>query len=277
MFLNLKGQLKSLEEPLVMGILNLTEDSFYDGGCYLTEKTIIERAKEILKDGADIIDIGAVSTRSGALERSEEEEITSIANAILLILKEFPEANISVDTWRASVARKALDLGAAMINDISGGTFDPKMLKVVAEARVPYCLQHCPAKPEVMQQYTHYNNLIGEMLFFLGKQIAQLKEMGINDIILDPGFGFGKDLDQNYFLLKNLNSFTTLHLPILVGVSRKSMIYKLLETNAQHALNGTSVLHAFALQNGASILRVHDVREAKECVKLFAKTFHSNY
>lgn len=276
MFLNLKGQLKSLEQPLVMGILNVTEDSFYDGGRYLTEKAILERTQNLLMEGADLIDIGAVSTRPGAADRSEEDEIKAISEAVSLILKEFPQAALSIDTWRASVASKAIDLGAAMINDISGGTFDPAIIEVVADAKVPFCLQHCPSKPSVMQEHTQYDNLIGDMLYFFGEQIAKLKGKGVNDIIIDPGFGFGKDLEQNYFILNNLNALNTLNLPILVGMSRKSMIYKLLETDPQHSLNGTSVLHTIALMKGASILRVHDVREAKECIQLFVKTFQSD-
>lgn len=268
MFINLKGHLCSLSHPLVMGILNYTEDSFYDGGRYTSEKNIIERAGQLLEEGADIIDIGTVSTRPGAMDVDETTERSRIRQAVKIILEHFPETFISIDTWRASVAQIAIDEGAAMINDISGGTFDEAMIPTVAKAKVPYCLMHSPAKPEVMQHHTKYENLIGDILRFFGAQVNKLKELGANDIILDPGFGFGKTLEQNYFLMKNLNAFDSFGLPILVGISRKSMIYKLLNTDAEHALNGTTVLNTIALMKGAHILRVHDVKEAKECVKM---------
>lgn len=268
MFINLKGHLCSLSHPLVMGILNYTEDSFYDGGRYTSEKNIIERVGQLLEEGADIIDIGTVSTRPGAMDVDETTEQSRIRQAVKIILEHFPETLISIDTWRASVAQIAIDEGAAMINDISGGTFDEEMIPTVAQARVPYCLMHTPAKPEVMQHHTKYENLIGDILRFFGAQVNKLKELGANDIILDPGFGFGKTLEQNYFLMRNLSAFTCFNLPVLVGISRKSMIYKLLETDAQHALNGTTTLNTIALLNGAKILRVHDAREAKECIKI---------
>ena len=245
MWLNFKGKLCDLSHPLVMGILNYTEDSFFDGGRYNNEKAIVDRAAQLLEEGADIIDIGAMSTRPGAADIDEATEIERIRQAVTLVLQHFP-----------------------MINDVSGGTFDEEMIPTVAKARVPYCLMHTPAKPDVMQQHTQYENLIGDMLRFFGTQVAKLKELGANDIILDPGFGFGKTLEQNYFLMNNLNAFGSFGLPILVGISRKSMIYKLLNTNAQQALNGTTVLNTIALMKGAHILRVHDVREAKECVKM---------
>lgn len=268
MSLNFKGKLFSLDKPLIMGILNYTEDSFYDGGQYISEQKIIDRATQILEEGANLIDIGAVSTRHGAADIPEEVEKERIKKSINLILKHFPQALISVDTWRTSVAQLAIDEGAAMINDISGGTFDDAMIPFIAQAKVPYCLMHCPEKPAVMQQNIQYENLIGDILRFFAKQIAQLKTQGCNDIIIDPGFGFGKTLEQNYFLMQNLNAFHTLNLPILVGISRKSMIYKLLVTNPQEALNGTTVLNTVALLKGAKILRVHDVKEAVECVKI---------
>lgn len=268
MFINLKGHLCSLSHPLIMGILNYTEDSFYDGGRYTSEKNIIERVGQLLEEGADIIDIGTVSTRPGAMDVDETTEQSRIRQAVKIILEHFPETLISIDTWRASVAQIAIDEGAAMINDISGGTFDEEMIPTVAQARVPYCLMHTPAKPEVMQHHTKYENLIGDILRFFGAQVNKLKELGANDIILDPGFGFGKTLEQNYFLMRNLSAFTCFNLPVLVGISRKSMIYKLLETDAQHALNGTTTLNTIALLNGAKILRVHDAREAKECIKI---------
>lgn len=268
MSLNFKGKLLSLDQPLVMGILNCTEDSFYDGGQYISDQQIVSRAAQILEEGAKLIDLGAVSTRPGAADIPEEVEKERIKKAVHLILQHFPQALISVDTWRASVAQLAIDEGAAMINDISGGTFDKDMISFVAQAKVPYCLMHCPTKPAIMQQHTQYENLIGDMLRFFAGQIAQLKTQGCNDIIIDPGFGFGKTLEQNYFLMQNLNAFQTLNLPILVGISRKSMIYKLLDTNPQEAMNGTTVLNTVALLKGANILRVHDVREAVECVSM---------
>lgn len=268
MWLNFKGKLCNLSHPLVMGILNYTEDSFFDGGRYTSEKAILNRASQLLEEGADLIDIGAMSTRPGAADIDEVTEIERIRQAVPLILQHFPDTVISIDTWRASVAQVALDHGAAMINDVSGGTFDEEMIPTVAQARVPYCLMHTPAKPEVMQHHTKYENLIGDILRFFGAQVNKLKELGANDIILDPGFGFGKTLEQNYFLMKNLNAFDSFGLPILVGISRKSMIHKLLNTDAKHALNGTTVLNTIALMKGAHILRVHDVKEAKECVKM---------
>lgn len=268
MSLNLKGKLLSLDQPLVMGILNCTEDSFYDGGQYISDQQIVSRAAQILEEGANLIDMGAVSTRPGAADIPEEVEKERIRKAVNLVLQHFPQALISVDTWRASVAQLAIDEGAAMINDISGGTFDKAMIPFVAQAKIPYCLMHCPEKPAVMQQNIQYENLIGDMLRFFARQIAQLKTLGCNDIIIDPGFGFGKTLEQNYFLIQNLNAFQTLNLPILVGISRKSMIYKLLDKNPQEAMNGTTVLNTVALLRGAKILRVHDVKEAVECVKI---------
>lgn len=260
---NFNGKL-SETTPLIMGILNVTEDSFYDGGKYRTEDAIVNRAAQILAEGGDIIDLGAMSTRPDAMEIPEEEEKTRIVKAVRLIRGEFPDAVISVDTYRAIVAKAAIESGANIINDISGGTFDSDMISTVGKLQVPYVLMHTPAKPTEMQQHTDYKDILGEMLQFFGRQIAQLHEQAAHDIILDPGFGFGKTLEQNYFLMKNLDVFHELGFPLLVGISRKSMIYKLLETTPDHALNGTTVLNTVALLKGASILRVHDVREAVE-------------
>lgn len=271
MFLNVKGKLLSLDVPRIMGILNVTEDSFFDGGLYLNDKDLLLKVEKMLSEGADFIDVGAMSTRPGAKTLDEKIECERIQHSVALIMHHFPDTLISVDTWRAEVARMSLAEGACLINDISGGTFDEKMLELVAEERVPYCLMHTPAKPDVMQQCADYEDVISELLRFFGKKIAKLKELGINDIIIDPGFGFGKTLEQNYFLLNNLQAFATLNLPVLVGISRKSMIYKVLETTPQEALNGTSVLHTVALLKGAKILRVHDVKEAKETMKLVQK------
>jgi len=268
--LNISGKLLPLDKPLVMGILNVTEDSFYDGGQYRTAEAIVSRVGEMLSAGADIIDIGAVSTRPGAQDLPEQEEIDRIRRAVTLVNERLPEVVISVDTWRASVARAAVSCGAHIINDVSGGTFDPDMIPAIGQLQVPYVLMHTPEKPETMQHHTDYQDIIAEMLQFFGRQIEKLHEVHAHDIILDPGFGFGKTLEQNYFVLQNMDAFRVFDLPILVGVSRKSMIYKLLETTPDNALNGTTVVNTIALLKGAHILRVHDVKEAVEAVRICA-------
>jgi len=251
-----------------MGILNVTEDSFYDGGKYRTEEAVLNRAAQILSEGGDIIDIGAMSTKPNAKELPEEEELTKIVHTVGLLRERYSDAVISVDTYRATVAKAAIESGANIINDISGGTFDPDMIPTVGELQVPYVLMHTPAKPAEMQQHTEYKDLLGEMLQFFGRQIAKLREHAVHDIILDPGFGFGKTLEQNYFLMQNLEVFHELGYPLLVGISRKSMIYKLLGTTPDHALTGTIALNTVALMKGTSILRVHDVKEAAETRKI---------
>ena len=266
---NFNGKI-SETAPLIMGILNVTEDSFYDGGRYLSEDAVRERAAQILSEGADIIDIGAMSTRPNALEIPENEEISRIVSAVNIVRKEFPEAVLSIDTYRASVAKAAVEAGAAMINDISGGTFDPDMIPTVGQLQVPYCLMHTTAKPSEMQQHTEYKDILADMLQFFGRQLEKLHAHHVHDIIIDPGFGFGKTLEQNYFLMKNLEVFQQLGYPILVGISRKSMIYKLFCTTPDHALNGTTALNTVALMKGADILRVHDVKEAVEVRKIVA-------
>lgn len=264
---NFNGKLNSTE-PIIMGILNVTEDSFYDGGKYTTETAVLERADQILSEGGDILDIGAMSTRPNALEIPEEEEISRIVKAVRAIRARYPGAVLSIDTYRASVAKAAVEAGADMINDISGGTFDPDMIPAVGELQVPYCLMHTTSKPSDMQQHTEYDDILADMLRFFGRQLEKLHECHVHDIIIDPGFGFGKTLEQNYFLMDNLGVFQQLGLPILVGISRKSMIYKLLDTAPGEALNGTTVLNTVALLKGADILRVHDVREAVEVRKI---------
>ena len=251
-----------------MGILNVTEDSFYDGGKYTTETAVAKRAEQILSEGGDIIDIGAMSTRPNALEIPEDEEISRIVRAVKVVREEFPESVLSIDTYRASVAKAAVETGADMINDISGGTFDPDMIPTVGELQVPYCLMHTTAKPSDMQQHTEYHDILADMLQFFGQQLEKLHAYHVHDIIIDPGFGFGKTLEQNYFLMDNLEVFQELGLPILVGISRKSMIYKLLGTTPDGALNGTTVLNTIALMKGTDILRVHDVKEAVEVRKI---------
>ena len=267
-FINFSKTLRSLNPPLIMGILNVTDDSFYDGGRYRSEDAMIGRVGDMLRDGADIIDIGAMSTRPGAQELPAEEEENRIRQAVATVKASFPEAVVSIDTWRASVARTAVWEGADMINDISGGTFDPDMIPAIGEMQVPYVLMHTPAKPDKMQQCTQYDDILADMLRFFGEQIAKLHAAHVHDIVIDPGFGFGKTLEQNYFLMRNLEAFKVFDLPILVGISRKSMIYKLLNTTPEHALNGTTVLNTLALEHGADILRVHDVKEAVEVRKL---------
>lgn len=257
------------EQPVAMGILNVTPDSFYDGGKYLTDKQIISRADDILSQGAAFIDVGAASTRPGAADLDEETELSRIRHAVALIRKSFPSAKISVDTWRASVARCAVSQGADVINDVSGGTFDPLMPQTIAELNVPYVLMHTTAKPALMHQFTLSENPIASMLQFFGQQIAAFKSAGCTKLILDPGFGFGKTLEQNYLILKNLSVFQIFEFPILVGLSRKSMIYKALDIAPDQALCGTIALNMLALQNGADILRVHDVREAVQTIKLY--------
>ena len=254
--------------PIVMGILNVTEDSFFDGGRYTSDVAVLRRAGQILSEGAAIIDIGAVSTRPGAADVSAEEEWARLRPALQQILREFPDAVISVDTWRAEIARRSVDNGASIINDISGGTFDAAMPEVVAKTQVPYVMMHTTAKPAQMQQQTISGDLWKSIFHFFDRQLSVFHAAGASDIILDPGFGFGKTLEQNYQLMNQLDGFKKYRLPILVGISRKSMIYKFLETNPDGALNGTTVLNTIALMKGADILRVHDVKEAVEAVKI---------
>ena len=268
MNINLNGKLTSLKTPIVMGIVNYTEDSFYDGGRYFKEQRLSKRVASLVEEGVDIIDLGAISTRPGATEIDEVTEIERIKVALKLIVKAFPNVPVSIDTWRASVAEMAIGEGAAMINDISGGTFDEKMVPLIGKMKTPYCLMHTTAKPEIMQQCIKYTDILSDIMQYFERQIVQLKDAGANDIILDPGFGFGKTLEQNYFIMENLNLFSVFNLPILVGISRKSMIYKRLDTTPQEALNGTTVLNTVAVLKGAHILRVHDVKEAKETIRI---------
>ncbi|RLD54645.1 MAG: dihydropteroate synthase [Bacteroidetes bacterium] len=252
-----------------MGILNLTPDSFYDGGFYKNEKGFISQTEKMLSEGADIIDIGAVSTRPGADDVTLDEEIKRLVPAIKRISQEFPDAIISVDSYRSKVAEEAINNGAHIINDISGGVFDPEMFHVIAKLKVPYILMHIKGKPKNMQQNPQYKDVVEELTGFFKLQITKLYDLGVTEnIILDPGFGFGKSLEDNYTLLRNLSSFKKMGYPLLAGVSRKSMINKVLGTKPSEALNGTSVLHTLALINGANILRVHDVKEAVEVIKL---------
>lgn len=266
--LNFSGKLMSLERPKVMGILNVTTDSFFDGGSYVTDRAALDRVGQMLDEGADIIDIGAMSTRPGAEELSEEVELSRIRHAVRLIHEAYPNAPISVDTWRASVAKAAVDDGASMINDISGGTFDEALIPLVGAMQVPYCLMHTTAKPDRMQQCTDYEDILADMLKFFGQQLEKLHQASVHDIVIDPGFGFGKTLEQNHFILHNLDAFKVFGLPLLIGISRKSMIYKALGCSPQEALNGTTVINTIAVMQGAHILRVHDVKEAVEVCRL---------
>lgn len=268
MTINCKGELIDLSSPKVMGILNITPDSFYDGGIYKSDSEIITQVKKILNEGATFIDIGAYSSRPNAEEVSEDDELKRILPIVKLILKEFPEALLSIDTFRSKVAKQCIEAGAALINDISAGKLDDRMLTTIANLHVPYIMMHMRGNPKTMQKQTNYDNLVKDVMYYFSERIAAAKALGIIDIIIDPGFGFAKTLEQNYEILNHLELFKIIEKPILAGVSRKSMIYKKLDTSAKEALNGTSVLNTIALQKGASILRVHDAKEAMECIKL---------
>jgi dihydropteroate synthase len=270
MTINCKGRLVDLKTPQVMGILNITPDSFYDGGKYVLDEAILNRAQEILTEGATFIDIGGYSSRPGADFVSEHEELERVVPVVRLVLKHFPEALLSIDTFRSNVARTCVEHGAAMINDISAGLLDQKMLETVGQLQVPYIMMHMRGNPQTMQQHTNYENIVKEMLRYFSERIYVARAFGINDLIVDPGFGFSKTLEQNYEVLQKLDLFQILELPLLAAVSRKSMIYKALGNTAAEALNGTTVLHTLALSKRAKILRVHDVKEAVECVKLFS-------
>lgn len=254
----------------IMGILNLTDDSFFDGGQYVDKKSQKERVNSMIADGVDIIDIGAMSTKPGSYEISETEELNKIVNVVSWIKHEYPNVILSIDTYRASVAEAAIKLGANMINDVSGGSFDAKMFDVIAKYNLPYIMMHTSAKPHEMQNKTEYDNLIEDIIHFFKLQISILGAKQFNNIIIDPGFGFGKTVQQNYHILANLNKFKELGYPVLVGISRKSMIYRLLNVTPQQALNGTTVAHTIAMMQGADFLRVHDVKEAVEARTIVA-------
>lgn len=276
MTINCRGNLIDLTIPKVMGILNVTPNSFYDGGKYANDKALLNQAEKMLEEGATFIDIGAYSSKPSAEFVSEAEEAERLVPVVQLILQHFPEALISVDTFRANVAKAALEAGACIVNDIAAGGLDKQMMQTVADFQVPYIMMHMKGNPQTMQSLAQYNNITKEVLFYFSEKIAQARSFGINDLIVDPGFGFAKTTEQNFELLANLELFDRLELPILVGVSRKSMIYKTLETTAEFALNGTTVLNTIALQKGSTILRVHDVKEAVECVKLHQSLMAKN-
>ncbi len=268
MTINCKGRLIDLKKPKVMGILNVTPDSFYDGGKYKDEVAILKQAKKILDEGASFVDLGAYSSRPGATDISEEEELRRILPIVDLLINAFPDICLSIDTFRSKVARRCLEKGAAMINDISAGNLDLNMMQIISDFKVPYIMMHMNGTPQNMAKQTNYNKLIEDVLYYLSEKVALAKSYGINDIIIDPGFGFAKTPSQSFYLLQNLNLFKTFGLPILVGLSRKSMIYKTLGIDANQALNGTTALNTLALTKGANILRVHDVKEAVECIEL---------
>ncbi len=251
-----------------MGILNITPDSFYDGGRFKDEVSLLRHTEIMLKDGATFIDVGAYSSRPGAEDIPAETELKRILPLIKALLVAFPDILLSVDTFRSDVARQCLESGAALINDISAGELDQAMMGTIAEFKVPYCLMHLRGTPQTMAQQNTYTDLVTEVLFYFSEKVARARAMGINDLLIDPGFGFAKTGILNYELLRNLDRFRTLGLPILVGLSRKSMISKILGTDSTNALNGTTALHMYALQKGANILRVHDVKEAMECITL---------
>ena len=268
MKINIRGKLIDLSEPKIMGILNLTPDSFYDGGKYNEIKTALNQTEKMISQGAFFIDLGACSTRPGAKVISVDEEKKRLMPVLEKLIREFPETYFSIDTYRSSVAAEGLDLGAAMINDISGGQFDSKMMETVGKHSIPYVLMHISGKPENMQNKPQYKNVVKEVLFYFSKKVQQALEAGIIDIIIDPGFGFGKSMSHNYEILKNLELLKNIEFPLMIGISRKSMIYEKLGINSDQALNGSSVLNTVALLKGTNILRVHDVLQAKECVDL---------
>lgn len=270
--INIKGKLFDLSEPVVMGILNVTPDSFYVDSRRQNEEQIIERVRDILDQGATIVDIGAQSSNPKSDFLSAETEIERLRFALKVINREFPSAILSVDTFYGDVARFCVEEhGVAIVNDISGGQIDQTMFDVVAKLHVPYILMHMRGTPQTMQQFTHYDNFLQEIFYYFSEKVADLHQRGVNDVIIDPGFGFSKTLDQNYELMSSLEKFSIFDLPLLVGVSRKSMIYRLLGGMPEESMNGTSVLNTYALLNGANILRVHDVREAVEAVKIVKK------
>ena len=272
--INIKGSLMDFSVPKVMGILNITPDSFYAGSRKQTEEDIRQRITQIVEDGADIIDIGGYSSRPSAAFVSEQEEISRLDYALPILFEVFPEAIVSVDTFRSEVARKCVEkYGVAIINDISAGSLDENMFDVVADLNVPYIIMHMQGSPQTMMQHTKYDNLLQDIFLYFSEKINQLHLKGVNDIIVDPGFGFSKTTEQNYALMNSLEEFRIFDCPILVGISRKTMIRDVLNTSPEESLNGTTVLNTLSLTKGANILRVHDVKEAVEAVKLFSTSY----
>ena len=272
--LQIKGRLISLEKPKIMGIINLTPDSFFEKSrIKVSQEQVLTQARKMLEEGADFLDLGGYSSRPGAMEISVQEEVDRVSHAVRWIKNEFPEALISVDTFRGKVAQSAITEGADLVNDISAGNLDSEILEVVAKSGLPYLAMHMKGNPKNMQKLTEYGSFLPEILYYFAEKVEIFKKLGIKDVIIDPGFGFAKTQVQNFELLRNLNSFRVFGLPLLVGVSRKSMIYKSLSISADEALNGTTALNMYSLINGANILRVHDVKEAKETIKLYEQLY----
>ena len=271
MTINCKGQLIDLSTPKVMGILNITPNSFFDGGMYKNESEVLSRVEKMISEGATFIDVGAYSSKPSAEFVSEKEEIERIIPFVDSIIKHFPNAILSIDTFRSEVAKACIESGAAIINDISAGLLDDKMLETIAKYKTPYIMMHMKGTPQTMQKFIQYDDIVKEILFYFSERIAAARHLGINDLIVDPGFGFAKTTEQNYEVFKKMDLFELFELPVLIGISRKSMIYKTLNFSAEEALNGTTVLNTIALTKGSNILRVHDVKEAMECVTLFNK------
>ena len=265
------SKLLPLDKPLVMGILNISPDSFYEGSRFPEAEDLLKKAELMIEEGADILDIGAVSTRPFAEEVSEQEELERLLPSLKKLRKEFPDLFISVDTWRSDIAKIVIEEGADIINDISGGCFDKKMAETIAHYKKPFVLMHTKGDPKIMQVAPSYKDVNQEIIAFFNKRIKYFYDLGVDQLILDPGFGFGKSLDHNYEIIKNLKQYQTFGLPLLAGVSRKSMVYKVLDITPSDALNGTTVLNTIALLNGANILRVHDVKAAKEAIKIVSR------
>ena len=266
--INCKGKLIELDSPKVMGIMNITPDSFYDGGRLKNDRDILLHAEKLINEGATFIDLGGYSSRPNAKHISEKEELQRVIPVINMVIDKFPNSLISIDTFRSKVARYAIQSGACMINDISAGNMDEKMFKTVAELQVPYIMMHMKGTPQTMQNNPTYDDIVHEIIYYFSQKISELRSLGVNDLIIDVGFGFGKTIPQNYILLKNLSLFKSLEVPILTGVSRKSMLYKKIDATAREALNVTTVANTIALMNGTNILRVHDVKEAIESIKI---------
>lgn len=275
MTINCKGKLMDFKIPKVMGILNVTPNSFFDGGKYKTDSDFLNQAEKMLEEGASIIDVGAYSTQPNAPFVTENEELSRIVPIVDLLMKAFPETILSIDTFRSEVAKQCIESGAAIINDVSAGFLDEKMMEVVGRFKVPYIMMHMKGTPQNMQKFTDYDDVMKDMMYYFSERVEAAKSQGIIDVILDPGFGFSKTLNQNYEVLSKLELLQEFNLPILSALSRKSMLYKFLETEPSQVLNGTSVLNTISLLKGAQLLRVHDVKEAVECIKLTQKTYEN--
>lgn len=275
-FINIKGELMALSVPKVMGIINLTADSFYDGGKIKSDQDLLTKVEQMMKTGVDILDVGAYSSRPGATNIPDQKELKTALAGIDTILKHFPKAIVSIDTFRASVAKGALEHGASIVNDISGGDLDDDMFDLIVKVNVPYIMMHMRGNPQTMANLTDYDHLVSEIIDYFNAKVTKLSSRGVKDIVIDPGFGFAKTKVQSFELLNKLELLRILDVPILCGVSRKSMVYKELGTSADEALNGTTALNMACLMHGASILRVHDVKEAKETIKLYEAMTKSN-